>query len=240
MIHQRKHPVSKDYVLNLSLALNALLALPLMFVATMYNNEADTSSSVQTGRLRAMPLQWAGGHPLDAKTGSCWCNQDRYCMCTPSLAIDLIITSGSNHLWLVRRKDTSQLAVMGGFVLVGETTEDAVRRELMEEMNINLPADQRPILFGIYADPRRDNRRHTASAVYLIHVDENAHPIAADDVKDVQKISMSEIETHEFFADHKTILLDYRQSLLNGMESGNNDFSRSICMHGQQVGVTNA
>jgi 8-oxo-dGTP diphosphatase len=223
---RKQHPVSKDHVLNLSLALNAIFVLMLLFMAAKYNSE---SSYEQTGLLRVTPLKWNGGHPLDAQTGNCWCNQDRYCMCTPSLAIDLIITSGSNNLWLVRRKDTNQLAVMGGFVMVGETTEDAVRRELMEEMNINLPPEKRPILFGIYADPRRDNRRHTASAVYMVHVDENAHPAAADDVKDVQKISLSEIDKHEFFADHKTILLDYRQSLLNGVESGNDDVSRSIC-----------
>jgi ADP-ribose pyrophosphatase YjhB (NUDIX family) len=167
---------------------------------------------------------------LDTQTGNCWCNFDQYCMCTPSLAIDLIITSGPNHLWLVQRKDTSQLAVMGGFVMVGESTEDAVRRELKEEMNVNLTAEQRPILFGMYADPRRDKRRHTASAVYLVHLDENVSPSAADDVKDVQRIAMSEIEKHDFFADHKTILLDYRHSLLkSGLESGNSDVSRSLC-----------
>jgi 8-oxo-dGTP diphosphatase len=232
LIHQRKHPVSKDYVLNLSLAFNALLVLTLMIVATKYHSEstASSSSSEQAGRLRAMPLKWNGGHPLDTRTGNCWCNQERYCMCTPSLAIDLIITSGQKHLWLVRRKDTSQLAVMGGFVMVGESTEDAVKRELLEEMNISLLAAQRPILFGMYADPRRDNRRHTASAVYMVHIDENTHPVAADDVKDVQRIALSEIEKYDFFADHKTILLDYRQSLLkNGMESGNSDVSRSLC-----------
>ena len=83
-------------------------------------------------------------------------------MCTPSLAIDLVILSGTDHVWLVRRKDTNQLATMGGFVMVGETVEQAVIRELREETGIDLSSGRKPpMLFGVYSDPRRDNRRHT-------------------------------------------------------------------------------
>lgn len=59
-------------------------------------------------------------------------------MCTPSMAIDTILTSGEDHVWLVKRKDQGKYATMGGFVEVGETSEDAVKRELMEEMNVKL------------------------------------------------------------------------------------------------------
>ena len=48
----------------------------------------------------------------DLKKGSCWCSADKWCMCTPSLAVDVILTSGPNHIWLVRREDTGQLALM--------------------------------------------------------------------------------------------------------------------------------
>lgn len=138
-------------------------------------------------------------------------------MCTPSLAIDLVILSGQDYIWLVRRKDTNQLATMGGFVHVGETVEHAVARELMEEMGIELK--ESPRLLGIYSDPRRDNRRHTVSAVFVIKVPQNVRPRAADDVKDVQRIQLSDIEEHSFFADHKTILSDYLRSLETGGES---------------------
>jgi len=132
-------------------------------------------------------------------------------MCNPSLAIDLVIASGMDYIWLVRRKDTNQLATMGGFVNVGETVEHAVARELQEEMGITLK--ESPRLLGIYSDPRRDNRRHTVSAVFVVNVDESIQPRAADDVKDVKRIRLSEIERHSYFADHKTILDDYRRSL---------------------------
>lgn len=131
-------------------------------------------------------------------------------MCTPNLAIDLVIVSGHDFL-LVRRKDTDQLATMGGFVNVGETVEHAVARELQEEMGIEL--QQSPRLLGIYSDPRRDNRRHTVSAVFVINVPHNIRTRAAGDVKDVQRIPFSEIGEHSFFADHKTILSDYLRSM---------------------------
>ena len=41
-------------------------------------------------------------------------------MCTAAVAIDCILTSGDEHFWLVKRKDTGQFATMGGFVEVGE------------------------------------------------------------------------------------------------------------------------
>ena len=153
-------------------------------------------------------------------------------MCTPSLAIDLIIASESDYLWLVRRKDTNQMATMGGFVMMGETVDEAVRRELREETGIELQGD--PILFGVYSDPRRDNRRHTVSVVYVVHLDGSEQPKAADDVKDVQRIRLDEIDGLEYFADHKTILLDYRAMVREsqrGMTNGDfaSDIVRSVC-----------
>ena len=46
------------------------------------------------------------------RQGSCWCSADEWCMCTPSLAVDIILTSGPDHVWLVRREDTGLLALM--------------------------------------------------------------------------------------------------------------------------------
>lgn len=143
-------------------------------------------------------------------------------MCTPNLAIDLIITSGRRNsegsaiaesFWLVRRKDTDQLATMGGFVEVHETVEDAVKRELMEEMDLALK--EAPTLVGMYSDPRRDNRRRTASVVFAVHFSGETKPRAGDDAKEVVKIPIDDIENHSYFADHGTILLDYR-SVLRG------------------------
>mmetsp|Transcript_14202 Transcript_14202/g.17138 ORF Transcript_14202/g.17138 Transcript_14202/m.17138 type:complete len:88 (-) Transcript_14202:36-299(-) len=74
------------------------------------------SRTIRNPNSNPKQTKWNGGHPFQERPGSCWCSGDAYCMCTPSLAIDLVITSGHDHVWLVRRKDTNQLATMGGFV----------------------------------------------------------------------------------------------------------------------------
>ena len=188
-------------------------------------------------------------------------------MCTPNLAIDLIITSiipataaaassphrhqqqddvdngntgGEQHqpppqqqeeryVWLIRRNDTQQFATMGGFVNVNETVEQAIHRELHEEMGIELEfvvdeeaspyATSSPFqLWGVYSDPRRDARRRTVSVVYVVQVDDDAlqhNPQlhAGDDAIEIVRIPIHAIEHYTYFADHRTILLDYRQSL---------------------------
>ena len=192
-----------------------------------------SSEPANTVSLIQRSLKWNGGHPLDEQSGSCFCNAEDYCLCSPNLAIDLIILSGDNHIWLVRRKDTSQLATMGGFVEVGETVEQTVHRELMEEMGVRV--NQSPVLFGIYSDPRRDNRRHTVSVVFSVQLGEKARPVAADDVKEVKRIHLDEIEEHTFFADHKTILTDFRSAWRGepkkqAVGDFADDIERSICV----------
>ena len=163
-------------------------------------------------------------------------------MCTPNLAIDLVVLSGETHVWLVRRKDTDQLATIGGFVQMGETVEHAVLRELEEETGIrNLPSP--PVFFGMYSDPRRDNRRHTVSITFAIHLDGSEKPVAADDVKDVIRIPFADVEKYDYFSDHKTIFLDYRKLMQSKGSSVDvsdfqqspgdfaNDVVRSVCVH---------
>jgi 8-oxo-dGTP diphosphatase len=187
-----------------------------------------------------------GGHPTSSqKSGSCYCSKvDTYCMCNPSLAIDLVILSGTEHVWLVRRKDTNQLAIVGGFVDIGETVLDAVHRELYEETGIRLNSDsqqqEQPVLFGVYSDPRRDNRRHTASIAFAVHLDGSEQPIAADDVKNVERVLITDIDHINFFSDQKTVVKDYlrlhydRKTSSTDFVSSKGDFApnihRSICI----------
>jgi 8-oxo-dGTP diphosphatase len=224
---------TRDALLGLSLSLNAILVLSALYFATMYLPLQINPQQVVPNQQSAKGVErvWNGGHPEEARAGSCWCgNADKYCLCTPNLAIDLIIVSGKKreYLWLVRRKDTDQLATMGGFVDVDETLEHAVRREIKEEMNIDLKDP--PVLFGVYSDPRRDNRRRTASAVFAVYLGEDVHPKAGDDAKEVRRISIDEIEVHTYFADHRTILLDYRRFIRQevSQDSTEGDFAPDI------------
>ena len=218
--------MSKEKNFRLSIAFNLVLGFCILYLCFGGSNNSKGHEMV-----------WHGGHPEQKHAGSCWCGkEDHYCMCTPNVAIDLIIRSpGSDDIWLVRRKDTNQLATMGGFVDVNETAEQAVKRELKEEMGIDLKDP--PILFGVYSDPRRDNRRRNVSVVYAVHLNEEIQPKAGDDAKEVKRISLDEIEKHHFFADHRTILMDYRNALRKQPQTLSTegdfapDITRSTCSH---------
>ena len=78
-------------------------------------------------RTQPCPYVWHGGSPTGEPRG-CWVGNDGYAMCTPSLAIELVIESGDDAVVLVRRGDNGKYATMGGFVDVGEDPRDAVAR----------------------------------------------------------------------------------------------------------------
>ncbi len=82
-----------------------------------------TSSSSKTGCAVGKERTWHGGHPAQDRPGSCWCGGDDYCMCTPSVAVDIVLYSKTETkhgftVWVVRRGDTGQLATIGGYVLL--------------------------------------------------------------------------------------------------------------------------
>ena len=72
------------------------------------------------------------------------------------LAIDTILTSCNTHFWLVKLKDVGKYATKGGFVDMGETTEEAVVRELNGKIIIYLfKVSSDPVLFGLCGGPVR-------------------------------------------------------------------------------------
>lgn len=146
---------------------------------------------------------------LDSKGGSCLCSPDEYCMCTPSLAIDIIIeVNDGSSIVLVKRQDNSKYATIGGFVEVGESVEDAVARELKEETGLTLTSNSLS-MFGIFSDPRRDQRRHTVSAVYIARVTSLKGLRAGDDAKQALVVPAEKILSLDFAFDHRVIVADY-------------------------------
>lgn len=124
---------------------------------------------------------------------------------TPLLTVDCVALDDRGRVLLIRRGHPpfeGLYALPGGFVDVGETVENACRRELLEETGVKAG---KLTLIGIYSDPGRDPRGHTASAAFLTRV-RAAKATAGDDAAAVDWVEAWRRVKLAF--DHKTILRD--------------------------------
>jgi len=130
---------------------------------------------------------------------------------TPKLAVDVICYHPvSGKIALIERKfPPLGWALPGGFVDIGETVEEAARREMKEELNVSLKTLQ---LLGVYSNPKRDPRKHVVSIAFVgIIVDA---PVAGDDAMNVQ-MHVPDVVTHPHSSwalcfDHRQIICDAR------------------------------
>jgi len=126
---------------------------------------------------------------------------------TPLLTVDIIIEMtdrpGKPIVLIERRYEPRGWALPGGFVDVGETLEQAARREAKEETSLDV--DLRALL-GCYSDPARDRRGHTVSAVYVATA--SGEPRAQDDAAALALFDPAHCPPLAF--DHALIIEDYR------------------------------
>ncbi|MBI1936084.1 NUDIX hydrolase [Candidatus Woesearchaeota archaeon] len=85
---------------------------------------------------------------------------------TPLVSVDCVVFKGDKLLLIKRKFEPFKkgYALPGGFVDVGETVEEACRREALEETGIKIKSLK---LIGVYSDPKRDPRRHNISIAFL-------------------------------------------------------------------------
>ena len=129
---------------------------------------------------------------------------------TPLLTVDCVAVDARGRVLLIRRGHPpfeGHYALPGGFVDVGETVEDACRRELLEETGVKAG---RLALIGVYSDPARDPRGHTVSAAFLTRV-KAPKATAGDDAAAVEWLDPARRLALAF--DHRRILKDARRIL---------------------------
>ena len=131
---------------------------------------------------------------------------------TPLLAVDCVVFDAEGMLLLVRRRNSpfaGALALPGGYVEVGETVEDACRRELLEETGIRVG---RLHLVGVYSAPDRDPRGHTCSVAFRAQVKSGKGSAGSD----ASAVEWSKSWRHTNLAfDHRGIISDAMRQMKN-------------------------
>ena len=81
---------------------------------------------------------------------------------------------------------------------------------MKEEISLDVEIKE---LFGVYSDPNRDKRFHTASIVYVCKAYGN--PVGADDAKEAMIVKLEDLELNKLVFDHGEILKDYLQKSIH-------------------------
>lgn len=127
---------------------------------------------------------------------------------TPKLTVDAVVYFRGRIVIIERKFPPLGLAVIGGFVDVGESCEQAAIREVKEETGLDVWIRG---LIGVFSDPERDERGHLVSVAYLAEADDRGRIVPQDEeIKSVKAYSESELLGelgYQLVIDHRRILL---------------------------------
>ncbi len=99
-------------------------------------------------------------------------------------------------------------ALPGGIVEEGETVEEALTREMIEEVGVEVTLLD---ILGVYSKPNRDPREHTISVVFICEY--SGKPEAGDDAATYGEFPIGMVPELELAFDHKEIIWDYKKWL---------------------------
>ena len=121
----------------------------------------------------------------------------------PSIAVDGILVTKEKKIVIIQRKNAPLgYALPGGFIDYGETPEQALIREIKEEVGVHIKVRK---LAGVMSDPKRDPREHIISIVYIADII-SWRIKAGDDAKSVKTMTLEKAQDLNMVAGHDTFL----------------------------------
>jgi ADP-ribose pyrophosphatase YjhB (NUDIX family) len=122
----------------------------------------------------------------------------------PVPTVDIIIElEGKGGVLIERKNPPFGWAIPGGFVDLGESLEQAAKREAEEETSLKVRLKTQ---LHAYSDPKRDPRLHTITVVFVAEAE--GVPRAKDDAKGIGVFTEERLPELLAF-DHASILKDY-------------------------------
>jgi len=115
----------------------------------------------------------------------------------------IVINALAQHILLIKRSDTGQWALPGGFVDPGESTLEAARREAYEEAGITLTGGEL-VFNGVVNDPRNTHDAWIETSAYLFKTDSNLKIKAGDDANEAEWKEIAQLPT--LYASHAHII----------------------------------
>ena len=118
----------------------------------------------------------------------------------PSASNVAIIRNAKGEILVERRKQEpakGTLDLPGGFTQIGETSEEGVRREVMEETGLKITSSK--YLFSLPNVYRYSGIDiHTLDMFYLCEVEDTTVTVAGDDAAECMWLSPDDIHTEQF------------------------------------------
>jgi len=131
---------------------------------------------------------------------------------SPILAVDGIILKDDKVLLTKREIYPFQgyWVLPGGHVEYGEKVEEAIKREMKEELGVSVKIKK---LVGVYSEPKRDPRYHSVSVVFFLGKGKGKIRLSHE-ASEFKYFSLNNLPKKIGF-DHRKILNDFKRNRRN-------------------------